>query len=573
MEYVLGKLYSVESAGIAELSNVKVVYGDYAVDAKEVYFTPTFEGTHDLLFDADINQLRRNIDTNNAITHGCHGYFMDGTGEYVAEDYKTTDYGLWFKSLPVTIAWTSEEAMTSSGFTFTFDVGRNVYPNRVNIKWYRGETLLAEKDFAPDNAYYFCRNKIVNFTKAVITFDATRQVYLKPFKLFAIDFGQGHTFQGDELKSVTFTQQVDNIAQELPINTLDFTIRSRGVFSFAEKQTTKLYINDSLIQNTYISSFSQKNLNEWEIKTLDCVSVLEDTQFKGGRYTDKKASELIAEILTVSNVPYEITDIEDTETVTGWIPWCSCRQALQLVLFAVGANADTSFANILKIFKFTDTIKTDIPLNRIRQGQKFKTTAEVTRVSLAAHKYIQNPEQENQKALYTVKNAVKDQTYLVKFNTPIISATPGVSVWFWNEETQAYDGTTWAEPNYVKFQTTATGERKVNGFELSDEMEIRSRENPLKLANLTENEILIDDESLISENNIDNVLDLCYNHYMKNETCTMKIEDSGNTFRVGDVITYATEFSGIKTGRVLKIKSKYMGGLILKECEVLSNES
>lgn len=571
MEYVLGKLYPDESAGIAELSNVKVVYGDYAVDAKEVYFTPTFEGTHTLTFDADINQLRRNVDTNNAIAHLCHGYFMDGTGEYVAEDYETTDYGLWFESLPVTIAWTSEAAITSSGFTFTFDVGRNVYPDGVKIKWYQGETLLDEKDFAPDNAYYFCQNKIENFTKAVITLSATRTTYLLPYKLFAIDFGQGHTFTGEELKAVTFTQQVDNIAQELPINTLDFTIRSNGVFAFAEKQATKLYINNALIQNTYISSFTQKNRKEWEIKTQDYVSVLEDTQFKGGRYTDKKASEIIAEILAVANVPYEITGIEDTETVTGWIPWCSCRQALQLVLFAVGANADTSFTNILKIYKFTDTVKTDIPLNRIRQGQKFKTSAVVTKVSLAAHEYIQNPEQEKQKALYTVKNAVKDQTHIVKFNNPIISATTGIGVRFWNEETQAYDGTTWAEPNYVKFQTTATGERKVNGFELSDEMEIRSKENPLKLANSTENEILIDDESLISENNIDNVLDLCYNHYMKNETCTMKIEDSSNTFKVGDVITYATEFSGIKTGRVLKIKSKYMGGLILKECEVLTN--
>lgn len=571
MEYVLGKLYPDESAGASDMSNVKVVYGDYAVDAKEVYFTPTFEGTHTLTFDADINQLRRNVDTNNAIAHLCHGYFMDGTGEYVAEDYETTDYGLWFESLPVTIAWTSEVAITSSGFTFTFDVGRNVYPDGVNIKWYQGETLLDEKDFAPDNAYYFCQNKIENFTKAVITLSATRTTYLLPYKLFAIDFGQGHTFQGDELKSVTFTQQVDNIAQELPINTLDFTIRSNGVFAFAEKQATKLYINNALIQNTYISSFTQKNRKEWEIKTQDYVSVLEDTQFKGGRYTDKKASELIAEILAVANVPYEITGIEDTETVTGWIPWCSCRQALQLVLFAVGANADTSFTNILKIYKFTDTVKTDIPLNRIRQGQKFKTSAVVTKVSLAAHEYIQNPEQEKQKALYTVENAVKDQTHLVKFNNPIISATTGIGVRFWNEETQAYDGTTWAEPNYVKFQTTATGERKVNGFELSDEMEIRSKENPLKLANSTENEILIDDESLISENNIDNVLDLCYNHYMKNETCTMKIEDSSNTFKVGDVITYATEFKGIKTGRVLKIKSKYMGGLILKECEVLTN--
>lgn len=553
------------------MSNVKVVYGDYAVDAKEVYFTPTFEGTHTLTFDADINQLRRKVDTNNAITHFCHGYFMDGTGEYVAEDYETTDYGLWFEELPVTIAWTSEAAITSSGFTFTFDVGRNVYPDGVKIKWYQGETLLDEKDFAPDNAYYFCQNKIENFTKAVITFSATRTTYLRPYKLFAIDFGQGHTFTGDELKSVIFTQQVDNIAQELPINTLDFTIRSNGVFAFAEKQATKLYINNALIQNTYISSFAQKNRKEWEIKTQDYVSVLEDTQFKGGRYTDKKASELIAEILAVANVPYEITGVEDTETVTGWIPWCSCRQALQLVLFAVGANADTSFTNILKIYKFADTVKTDIPLNRIRQGQKFKTSAVVTKVSLAAHEYIQNPEQEKQKALYTVENAVKDQTYLVKFNNPIISATTGIGVRFWNEETQAYDGTTWAEPNYVKFQTTATGERKVNGFELSDEMEIRSKENPLKLANSTENEILIDDESLISENNIDNVLNLCYNHYMKNETCTMKIEDSNNTFKVGDVITYATEFNGIKTGRVLKIKSKYMGGLILKECEVLTN--
>ena len=553
------------------MSNVKVVYGDYAVDAKEVYFIPTFEGTHTLTFDADINQLRRNVDTNNAIAHLCHGYFMDGTAEYVAEDYETTDYGLWFESLPVTIAWTSDVAVTSSGFTFTFDVGRNVYPDGVNIKWYQGETLLSEKDFAPDNAYYFCQNKVENFTKAVITFSAKQIRYLKLYKLFAIDFGQGHTFQGDELKSVSFTQQVDNIAQELPINMVDFTIRSVGVFAFAEKQAASLYINDRLVQSAFISEFSQKNRKEWQIKAQDYVSVLEDTQFKGGRYKEKKAAELIAEILAVANVPYEIADIEDTDVVTGWIPWCTCRQALQLALFAIGANADTSFSNALKIYKFSDTVKTDIPLNRIRQGQKFKTSAQVTKVSLAAHEYVQNPEQEKQKAVYTVENAVEDQIYLAKFRNPIYSATVGVGVRFWNEQTQAYDGTTWTEPNYVKFQTTATGTRKVNGFELSDETEIRSRENPLKLANSTENEILIDDESLISENNIDNVLNLCYNHYMKNETCTMKIEDSSNTFKVGDVITYATEFKGIKTGRVLKIKSKYMGGLILKECEVLTN--
>lgn len=571
MEYVLGKLYPDESAGITKLSNVKVVYGDYAVGAKEEYFTPTLEGTPQLTFDADTNQLRRRVDTNNAIAHLCHGYFMDGTAEYVAEDYETTDYGLWFESLPVTIAWTSELAITSSGFTFTFDVGRNVYPDGVNIKWYQGETLLDEKDFAPDNAYYFCQNKVENFTKAVITFSATITNYLRPYKLFAIDFGQGHTFQGDELKSVSFTQQVDNIAQELPINTVDFTIRSLGVFAFAEKQAASLYINDRLVQSAFISEFTQKNRKEWQIKAQDYVSVLEDTQFKGGRYKDKKAAELIAEILAVANVPYEIADIDDTDVITGWLPWCTCRQALQLILFAIGANADTSFSNALKIYKFSDTVKTDIPLNRIRQGQKFKTSAQVTKVSLAAHEYVQNPEQEKQKEVYTVENAVEDQTYLAKFSKPISSATVGVGVRFWNEQTQEYDGTTWAEPNYVKFKTTAPGTRKVNGFELSDETEIRSKENPLRLANSTENEILIDDESLISENNIDNVLNLCYNHYMKNEKCTMKIEDSENTLKVGDIINYATEFKGIKTGRVLKIKSKYAGGLILKECEVLTN--
>jgi pyruvate kinase len=69
---------------------------------------------------------------------------------------------------------------------------------------------------------------------------------------------------------------------------------------------------------------------------------MEDAMFEGDIYVDKNVGELLAEIFSVAKVPYEIAEDIASMTVSGHIPYCTCRKALMLVAFATLSVVDTS---------------------------------------------------------------------------------------------------------------------------------------------------------------------------------------------------------------------------------------
>ena len=67
-----------------------------------------------------------------------------------------------------------------------FDSNTNSYAKNINVKWFRDDTLLSNKDFIVDDATYFCNNEVAAFNKVAITITSMNNAYrfLKIFKYF-----------------------------------------------------------------------------------------------------------------------------------------------------------------------------------------------------------------------------------------------------------------------------------------------------------------------------------------------------------------------------------------------------
>ena len=67
--------------------------------------------------------------------------------------------------------------------------------------------------------------------------------------------------------------------------------------------------------------------------------------------------------------------------------------------------------------------------------------------------------------------------------------------------------------------------------------------------------------------NVDSLLELCYNYIVNTEQTNMKIIDGGNekNTKVGDLISFETEYIGKKSGRINKQTFSLVGGILVKD--------
>ena len=168
---------------------VAIRYGDVAPEAKENFKPTSDSAKFDTL--AQLQQYNLNF-PNYANPCELYSVVLDGTATAFPSVPEQANLGLWSKRIsndeglfvdengneePIVLTLTSEGQYSSQGFTFTFDTYNQIYPTHINIKWYRNDEIIRDeneepqdKDFYPDNAFYFCSNFVENYNKVVITF-------------------------------------------------------------------------------------------------------------------------------------------------------------------------------------------------------------------------------------------------------------------------------------------------------------------------------------------------------------------------------------------------------------------
>ena len=578
---------------------VAIRYGDVAPEAKENFVPTASESEFDTL--AQLQQYNLNF-PNYANPCELYSVVLDGTAQAFPSVPEQANLGLWSEktsnndgtfTTPIVLTLSSEGQYTSQGFTFTFDTDNQIYPTHINIKWFRyaGGTMTelspdGGMDFYPDNAFYFCRNFVENYNKVVITFYSLNMPKNR-LKLRVIDYGYGTFFYGDELRGVKLIQEIDPISTQISINTADFTLDSKSdmEYSFQAKQPLSVYFNGELKATTFVKKSTRKAKRLWSIQSEDYIGLLDSIPYYGGIYTNKNAVELLTDIFTVAKVPYSIDDVFADATVTGHIPYTTCRNALMQVAFAIQAVVDTSNSEIIKVFALEEDVKQTIPLNRIMQGQNFTDDENVTAVEIVTHKYVKTKEPiELYGSVDEYVGKIGEEVF-VKFSEPVHGLT--------------LSGGTMIDSsaNHAHFITTSDF-LLLTALKYSHITEPKKKKNPLILATEIENVISINDATLINSNNIDNVIEKCYNWFIKTNQTNLKIVEGkhvkyGEPYKYGtglkygtgikyggkypNVITYdekvnvgenikaETEYLGLVSGRIIKQSFNLNGNIIIKE--------
>lgn len=285
---------------------------------------------------------------------------------------------------PPTITISFDEQYTTTGVSFIFS--GDGYCSKLNIKWYQGATLLDEENFYPEAQECFCPRNVTAFNKVVITLLKTSLPYRRA-RLDSILMGVVRTFYRDELMDVGVEQEIDGSGRELIADALDWTLHSKEVidYIFQFKQPVSAYDDDTLIGVYYITDSSRRSDTIFDITCTDAIGVLDNDP-----YPDRYCSSVNALTLAQDICGEYSVDMDASltgKTVSGVIVGCTRRMALQQLCFAIGAIADTSGTNKIRIFPLPTVVTEDIDENRIRTGASVKTNDIVTQVRLTSHSY------------------------------------------------------------------------------------------------------------------------------------------------------------------------------------------
>ena len=553
---------------------VAIRYGDVAPEAKENFVPTASESEFDTL--AQLQQYNMNFPN---YANPCELYqtVLDGTATAFPSVPENANLGLWSEQIsnndgtftePIILELESAGQYSSQGLTLTFDTYNGIFATRLSIKWLRITddeiAILAEQEFTPDNASYFCRNKVENYNKIAITFYSLNMPKNR-LKLRVIDYGYGTFFYGDELRNVKLIQEIDPISTQISINTADFTLDSKTdmEYSFQSKQPLSVYFNGELKATTFVKKSNRKAKSLWNIQSEDYIGFLDSIPYYGGIYTNANAVDILNDIFTVAKVPYSIDKVFADATVTGYIPYTTCRDALTQVAFAIQAVVDTSNSEVVKIFALEEDAKQTIPLNRIMQGQNFADEETVTCVEVTVHTYKPITETLD---VYDAAESGTGKNILIKFSEPLYNLD------IKNGEVIA------SGDNYAIIN--ASENCILTGKKYEHTTSICRKNNSVVLASEIEKIVSIKNPTLVSSNNIENILDKCYNWLTKTNTTNLKIVEGkhvqygekhpntilyDNPVNIGENINAETEYLGVVSGRIIKQSFNLNGNIIVKE--------
>ena len=274
----------------------------------------------------------------------------------------------------------------ATGLTFTFWPSTGQWCSEVKVSWYNGETLLDEVITYPDRASWILQRRVDSFDSIRVELRATN--FPGQFaKLQQIQIGQTVIFGSDELTKVQLVNEVDPTFCNLPVDTMKIELRDRVGRAFApqENQRMELYRDGQLLAAQYIVESSREARHYYTFSCQSVIGLLED-EYLGGVYRDKSVEELLDEIL--DGRAYDLDPVFAGQTVTGYLPICTRREALQQLAFALGALVTTQGGDAVHLRPLPNAITGTFTPERVFSGAKVENAARIARFEVVAHSYL-----------------------------------------------------------------------------------------------------------------------------------------------------------------------------------------
>lgn len=300
---------------------------------------------------------------------------------------------------------------TSCGVTIRFFKD---YCKSVRITYYSGNTVLVAKTYACAETEHFFEapgGVVADYTKVKLEFLETEKPH-QLVKIAGIYFGKDVIF--DHLYSLNLMEQISLTGEDLPMNALDVSIESEDALLLQESQMFRAYNNGDPLGEFYIDTCTQDTQSKYTVGLDDAVSLLDSTYFLGGIYHadyDTFAKTVVQQIAEQCGVRIELDGSYDTCTLLGWIPYDTCRKALLLIAFAIGAVIHVGRDGVIRLLPFqaNQTAKR-IGGDRIIGIAKYNRGTPVTGVELVQYDYNYQDSENSQTVFETSTDLNYDVT-------------------------------------------------------------------------------------------------------------------------------------------------------------------
>ncbi len=355
------------------------------------------------------------------------------------------------------------------------------------------------------------------------------------------------------------------LSSEISINTLDFTayseddefniINPKGFYRLLQ-QRQKLEVREKFIKDNkekemgtfYLDTWKSEKDKAMSISAIDLIGIMDKTDFMGGMYKDIPFIEVIKEIFSSASIEekeYEVEESLKSILMTGYIPVCSHREALQQAVFAIGAVADCSRSEKIKIY----TIKNSqnrivIEKDNIFQGTKTIEQNEiVSGVEVISHNFISSEVEEE-----IARQELDVGDNKVIFSEPITSIVCSGGI------------IKKSNCNYAIITCTETTEVIIKGCKYIDTL----RTHLIKVENLNDSikqhTLKIENAFLINKNNAEEIGKRVLAYYQS--TYEVNLEHLLQDEVLAEEVEIESNFEQKLTGYISKIDVDLTGGFI-----------
>lgn len=382
---------------------------------------------------------------------------------------------------------------SATGMTFTFAPSTEQWCSEIHVSWYNGQTLLIEKSYYPDSANWILDETVESFDQIRIQLIATNKPYTLA-KIQRIEIGRTILFGADELVNVRLVNEIDPSLCVLSADTMDFQIRDTEDRELIpqENQRVELIKNGEIHAVQYIVSSTREAKNQYKISCQSVIGLLGDT-FLGGLYEAVPMADLVAEIL--EEWPFEIDQQFSGVTITGYLPVCTRREALQQIAFTAGAIISTQKSTKIRFLPVPVVTTARFTDGDIFLGGNVKTSPRVAKVQVTAHTYTKAD------TLQTLVNEeeVHGENVLFTFDAPHY----GYSI----------NGGAITGQNVNWITVTADGKVTVTGKDYLHTEIVHTKRNPAAVAKEQSNYISVHEVTIINEDNAQAALERLFSVY------------------------------------------------------------
>ena len=328
----------------------------------------------------------------------------------------------------------------SPGITLYFYPHTDDYASSARVTWYN------ELDAAIKSGVYTMTSNIGAIGEAVENYRRVKIEFLSTnirhryIKLFSVNFGVLRIFFDEEINVCDVLEEIDPTVELLSINTLNAEIRTRNsLFSplLSPEFNNMMMRLQPLTLTKDNEPFGIFFLETWkdpyqsgivfDIEAVDAMGMFDLYPFNGGIYENVLATDVLNQIFALvfptNLLSYQIENTLANKRVTGWIPLCTCGEAIQHILFAIHAIADTSRRGYIWIYELDTEVTGNIELIEQYLTGSDEPTEFVSGVDVTSHRYVRNTTEQKE----AFNGVLSPGKHRVDFAEPLhtISVTPG----------------------------------------------------------------------------------------------------------------------------------------------------